>query len=370
MDGGPAEESMTIKEAMKELELWKKKTEKADDLKARLILEKLEEDEAKEAAKKDMMAFLKKQEDCKTEFTQSRSAVQDEIQKLGKRQNVLLDKLRKYETDLMTKRADSRKLQQKFKICVQIPDTEVKFSVQVKEEREDKNQAICGVFAISQKHTVLLQGGQALITFEEEKVASQLLKMPKCSVSCDNCSLDVKPKSITMDPAVKFEVHLEVSRKQLIVSNVPPSMSEERTKDRMEMSFSRPSRGGGEVESVEYNKNTGTGQITFLHPGVAEGLSLKGTYFVDLDASTELNVGPIYKYQLCKFQTFCGSPKRTILLDDIKDVEDEEDLQDHLEIHFQKPRNCGGEIESIKYISKGKVLQAFFLCEDVVEMDD
>lgn len=360
MDGGPGEESMEIKEAMNELELLKNKTEKADDLKARLILEKLEEDEAKDKAKKDMMACIQKQEDCKTEFTQSLSAVQDKIQKLGNRKNALVDKLRKYEAELKTKRADSRKLQQKFKICVQIPDTEVKFSVQVKEEREDKNQAICGVFAISQRHTVLLQGGQALITFEEEKVATQLLKIPKCSVSCDDCSLDVKPKSITMDPAVKFEVHLEVSRKQLMVSNVPSSMSEERTKDRLEMSFSRPSRGGGEVERVDYNKNTGAGQITFLNPGVAESLSLRGMYFVDLDASAELNVGPSYKYKLRKFQTFCGSPRRTILLDDIKDVEDEEDLQDHLEIHFQKPKNYGGEIESIKYISKGRVLQAFF----------
>lgn len=38
-------------------------------------------------------------------------------------------------------------------------------------------------------------------------------------------------------------------------------------KDRLEMSFSRPSRGGGEVKGVEYDKNTGTGCITFLHPG-------------------------------------------------------------------------------------------------------
>lgn len=50
-------------------------------------------------------------------------------------------------------------------------------------------------------------------------------------------------------------------------------------------------------------------------------------------------------------------------------MEDEEDLQDHLEIHFQKPSNYGGEIESIKYISKGKALQAFF-CEDMEDMED
>lgn len=66
------------------------------------------------------------------------------------------------------------------------------------------------------------------------------------------------------------------------------------------------------------------------------------------------------------FQTFCGTAKRSILLDGVEDVEEEEDLQDHLEIHFQKPSNSGGEIESIKYISKGKALQAFF-CEDLLD---
>lgn len=68
------------------------------------------------------------------------------------------------------------------------------------------------------------------------------------------------------------------------------------------------------------------------------------------------------------FQTFCGTPKRTILLDGIEDIEDEEDLLDHLEIHFQKPNNYGGEIESIEYISTGKMLEAVF-CEDMVERE-
>lgn len=68
------------------------------------------------------------------------------------------------------------------------------------------------------------------------------------------------------------------------------------------------------------------------------------------------------------FQMFSGSPKRTILLDDIEDLEDEEDLQDQLEIHFQKPSNCGGEIQHIKYTSRGSV-QVFFLCEDVEKME-
>ncbi|XP_056287540.1 N-myc-interactor-like [Pseudoliparis swirei] len=137
-------------------------------------------------------------------------------------------------------------------------------------------------------------------------------------------------------------------------------MPEERMKERLEMSFSRKSRGGGEVDGVEYDRNNGTGQITFLHPGVAESLALRGRYLVDLDSEVNAQVGPIYKHQLCKFQTFCGSPKHTILLEDIKDMGEEDDLQDHLEIHFQKPSNYGGEIESIQYNSRGKALQAFF----------
>ncbi|XP_070694834.1 N-myc-interactor isoform X2 [Pempheris klunzingeri] len=370
MDGGLEEGGSQFEEAKKELETWKIKAEKADDVKARLILEKLEQDEAKMKAQQEMVACAKKQEECQNKFKQSMKALQNESLTFDKRRQDLLGKLRRCKAELEAKRAKSAQLKQKFKIHAQIPDTEVEFRAQIEEEREDDSQSIRGVFAISQRPTVLLGGGQALITFEEEKVASQLLKIAKCSVSCDNITLDVTPKTITMDPAVKFEVQLDVSRRELKVSNIPLSMPEDRMKDRLEMSFSRPSRGGGEVESVEYDKNTGKGQITFLHPGVAKSLAMKGKYHVDLDSRVTVKVGPIYKYQLCKFQTFCGSPKRTILLDGIKDLEDEEALQDYLEIHFQKPNNYGGEIDSIKYVSRGTVLQAFFLCEDMAEIDN
>lgn len=39
--------------------------------------------------------------------------------------------------------------------------------------------------------------------------------------------------------------------------------------------------------------------------------------------------------------------------------EDEESVQDMIEIHFQKPSNGGGEIEKIKYISKGAAYVCF-----------
>ncbi|KAM6934613.1 N-myc-interactor [Xenentodon cancila] len=289
--------------------------------------------------------------------------------KSSKRKQDLMDRLRRCQEELEDRRAEAIKLKQKFKISAQIPDTEVKFlKLHEGEEGVGPDQPIRGVFTISQRGAVLLKGGQALVTFQEEKVASQILKISKCRISCEDTSVEVKPRPITLDAAMKFEVHLDVSRKEVNVSNIPASMSEERTKDRLELSFSKTSRGGGEVEEVEYDEDSGTGKITFLHPGVAERLALSGRYNVHLENSVDVGVGPSFQYKLQKFQTFCCLTKKTVLLEDIEDVEDEEDLQDHLEIHLQKPSNSGGEIESIRYVSGGKHLQAFFR-EDTFDAD-
>lgn len=67
--------------------------------------------------------------------------------------------------------------------------------------------------------------------------------------------------------AVAVQVHLDVSTKTLSFSNVPFTLSEERMRDRLEISFSKPSRGGGEVQKVDYDMHTGKGQITFLNTG-------------------------------------------------------------------------------------------------------
>lgn len=357
-------------EAKKQLEEWKTKVEKADDVKARLVLEKLEEDENKSKAQQEMMAGVKKQEDFQKQCAQDVSRVQDEFAKLAKRKRDLLEKLRRIQAELEARRAQSARLKQKFKICAPVSDTQLTFTKKTEKREESDSDSdadadsdgdsdpVRGVFTISQRTALLLEGGQALITFEEEKVASQIVKVGKCTVSCDSTALDVKPKRINLDPVVKFEVHLNVSRKNVEIQNVPPSMAEERMKDRLQISFSRPSRGGGEVRRVDYDSDTGTGRVTFVHPGAAERLALRGKFPVDLDSEVNVKVEPSYHYQLRKFQTFCGSLKRTILLVDINDLGDEEELQDYLEIHFQKPSNHGGEIESIKYISKGKALQA------------
>lgn len=124
--------------------VFKTKAERADDVKARLILEKLEEDDAKTKAQQQMFAYVKRHEECQEEFTQSLNAVQvqsslehlqavgnkldennkeitffptqNEILKLGKRRRDLLDKLKRCQVELEAKRAESSKLKQKFKV--------------------------------------------------------------------------------------------------------------------------------------------------------------------------------------------------------------------------------------------------------------
>lgn len=51
---------------------------------------------------------------------------------------------------------------------------------------------------------------------------------------------------------------------------------------------------------------------------------------------------------------------RTVLLTGIPDVMDQENLQDMLEIHFQKSSNGGGEIEAILYNPPGQEVSSLF----------
>lgn len=66
----------------------------------------------------------------------------------------------------------------------------------------------------------------------------------------------------------------------------------------------------------------------------------------------ELTVAP---FQIC--DSVC---LRTVLLTGIPDIMDKDNLQDNLEIHFQKSANGGGEVEGIIYNPPGHTTLALF----------
>ncbi|XP_058248544.1 N-myc-interactor isoform X2 [Hemibagrus wyckioides] len=358
-----------------ELEKLKKMVEAVEREKDKLILVKMDTDEAKKKAQLEVTNLMTAGEQLVASFNDKIKDIQAEVSTMTQTNQDLQKKLQQYKLQLKTKRTETDHLQQRFKIKAEIPEKRMRFTCiknkeenEWAEEEEHEDQDIRAVFTIIQRPAFLLKGGEALITFEEEKVADQILRLPKCTVACDKTKSEVKPGTISLEPSAKFEVHITVSKRTIEFSNAFTLLPEERMRDRLELGFSKPSRGGGEVERVEYDMKNGAGRITFLKTGVAENLTLRGNFYIDAPSEMEVTVAPLYGYQLKKFQTFSGVPKRTVLLRGIQDISDEEDMQDHLEIHFQKPSNYGGEVESIKYISSGKKLKAFFN-EDCVEAE-
>ncbi|XP_026073359.1 N-myc-interactor [Carassius auratus] len=347
-----------MSEAEAELKKYKDLIESADNERSRLLLEKAEAETEKKRAEAELQSFMESEDRDAERFNGDLLEVQEERKSLDRVQLDLKRELHDLQKKLQLKRDETDSLRRKFKIEARIPVKAVKFArVQERDEAEDQVES---VFTVTQIPSFLLKGGQALITFEEEKVAEQILRLAKCSVACDKAKMDVKPYALSLDPSVKFEVHIQVSKKSIRFCNAPPTLPEERMRDRLELSFSRVSRGGGEVEKLEYHRDTGSGRVTFLSTGVAENLVHRGKFCVDTGSDVVVDVLPLYEYQLRKFQTYSGTPHRTVLLGGIQALMDEEDLQDHLEIHFQKPSNYGGEVEHIKYVPDVAQLTAFF----------
>ncbi|XP_052388170.1 N-myc-interactor-like [Carassius gibelio] len=344
-----------------EIKKYKDLIESADTERSRLLLEKAEAETEKRKAEAELQSFMDDEDKIFDQFNKDLVEAQEERKSLDRVQQDLKRELHDLQQKLQLKRDETDSLQRRFKIEASIPVKAVKFVRELeREEDEEADDQVQCVFTVTQRPSLLLKGGQALITFEEEKVAEQILRLAKCSVACDKAKMDVKPYALSLDPSVKFEVHIQVSKKSVRFCNAPPTLPEERMRDRLELSFSRVSRGGGEVEKLEYHRDTCSGRVTFLSTGVAENLVHRGKFCVDTGSDVVLDVLPLYEYQLRKFQTYSGTPHRTVLLGGIQALMDEEDLQDHLEIHFQKPSNYGGEVEHIKYVPDGAQLTAFF----------
>ncbi|XP_016408716.1 N-myc-interactor-like [Sinocyclocheilus rhinocerous] len=361
------DEGSRMSEAAAELKKYKDLMESADNEKSRLLLEKAEAETEKKRTEAELQSFMDSEDNISERFNRDLLEVQEERESLDRANQDLKRDLYDLQKKLQLKRDESDSLRRKFKIEARIPVKLVKFARVL--EREEAEDQVESKFTVTQTPSFLLKSGQALITFEEEKVAEQILRLAKCSVACDKAKIEVKPYTLTLDPSVKFEVHIQVSKKSVRFCNAPPTLPEERMRDRLELSFSRASRGGGEVEKLEYHKDTGSGRVTFLSTGVAENLVHRGKFCVDAGSDVVLDVLPLYEYQLRKFQTYSGAPSRTVLLGGIQALMNEEDLQDHLEIHFQKPSNYGGEVENIKYVPDGAQLTAFF-SEDGKEKED
>lgn len=113
---------------------------------------------------------------------------------MSQRRRDLLVELEGCENELQRKRAQTAKLRRKFKVrstlecwrahvthvcvllqtCVKVPPVDINFQ---HSEEQEGGDVIRGEFTISQKPSMRLRGGEALITFEKEsgKITSSII---------------------------------------------------------------------------------------------------------------------------------------------------------------------------------------------------
>ncbi|XP_048870257.1 interferon-induced 35 kDa protein homolog isoform X2 [Brienomyrus brachyistius] len=204
-----------------------------------------------------------------------------------------------------------------------------------------------------------MEGGTVLLTFEDEKVAQQVLALQKHVIQLNECSitLEANPVQFLIPKLIEMDIH-ECPR-CILISNLPKNVEKSRLLDKLELHFSKTRNGGGEVESIDMLEDSNV-VIKFLNGDVTEGLVRKEYQDVQIDKKERVRVTPFVNGEITTLQTQLSVSGRTVSLTGIPSIMDEDTMQDSLEVHFQKSSNGGGEIEAIAFNPVGHNKLAVF----------
>ncbi|XP_004457171.1 N-myc-interactor [Dasypus novemcinctus] len=265
------------------------------------------------------------------------------INKVAKENMQLKEEIQELEAKLQEASID-------FQIKKDIPETKMKFTSVEHPENDSQFLNISCSFQVGSQIPYQLQKGQALITFEKEEVAQNVIRMGRHHVQIEDEDVEIMAKPVPLNSGVRFQVHLEVSKIKVRVTEIPDELPEDQMRDKLALSFSKSRNGGGEVESVEYDKQAGSAVITFVGLGVADQVLKKKDYPLYTNRNCyRVIVSPFMETRLEKFQVFAGISHRTVLLTGLENLQvDEETVEDLVNIHFQRVKNGGGEVDVVK----------------------
>ncbi|NXA36106.1 NMI protein, partial [Eudromia elegans] len=89
----------------------------------------------------------------------------------------------------------------------------------------------------------------------------------KHTVKLDSKTTNVRVEPFALEMGIKFELHVTISGRTINVSEIPEiPIPDEWVRDKLELYFCKPERGGGEIEQIEYDKRSRRAAITFLRP--------------------------------------------------------------------------------------------------------
>ncbi|XP_029363643.1 interferon-induced 35 kDa protein [Echeneis naucrates] len=277
------------------------------------------------------------------------------LESLKLEQQELLQEIQKVEAALKEEDSKSRYLRQQTDVLTAVPERKVVFDG--KTVAEDDTQ----MFEMEPRIVYPMEGGTALITFEEQVVAEKILSMKHHQVDLGGeCSITVESRPVQLMLPHLVEIDSEVCPQRILISNLP-KMETDTLLNKLEIHFSKSKHGGGEVEDCELLPDSGTVVLTFVEKNIARGLTDKEHHEVNLGQKKHrVRVTPFLNGTITNLQTKMSVCPRTVLLRGIHPVMDQETLQDLLEIHFQKSTNGGGEIEAFLYNPLGQETSAVF----------
>ncbi|KAF7227526.1 transcript variant X3 [Nothobranchius furzeri] len=277
------------------------------------------------------------------------------LDSLKEEENNLMEEIKKIQAEIKEEDDQNVELKEQADVFCSMPEKKFVFKGLTK-NAEDRQE-----FDMKSHITYPMDGGTALITFEEEDVASSIMMMKRHKVELGvECRIIVQAHPVHLMLPSLVEIDSEVCPRRILLSNLP-KMNTEILLNKLEIHFSKTKNGGGEVDVCDYLPDSGTVVIVFIKENVAKHLVETEFHEVKLNQTKhKVRVTPFLNGKITNLQTKMSMCPRTVLLTGIPDIMEQETLQDLLEIHFQKNSNGGGEIEAILYNPLGQNLLALF----------
>ncbi|KAK2893469.1 hypothetical protein Q8A73_015953 [Channa argus] len=266
----------------------------------------------------------------------------------------LVGQIQRAQAALEEEEATNQHLREQSEVFSAVPEKELVFTG-LTLDAADKQR-----FQMKSHIVYPMAEGTALVTFEEEDVAQNILRLKTHRVGLgEECRITVEARPVQLMVPTLVEIDSEICPRRILLSNLP-KMDTETMLNRLEIHFSKSKNGGGEVEDCEMLTDTGTVVITFLENNIARHLTDKEYHEVMLKEKHRVRATPFLNGNITNLKTKMSMSSRTVLLTGIPDVMDRDILQDLLEIHFQKNSNGGGEIEAFLYNPIGEQTSAVF----------
>lgn len=353
MDPQPSEETLEGIKALlfNQKKIYEQHLEEHKELAAsrddrREMTEKFKERSVKlrDQIKKDKLSYSERIENEKAR-----------VKLLNQEENELLEEIERVKAALKDEKAENLHLRQQADVFMAVPEKKVVFKGKTQKASDSQP------FEMDAHIVYPMDGGTALITFEEEVVAKKVLNMKKHQVALEGgCSISVEARPIQLMLPTLVEIDSEVCPQRILISNLP-KMDTEPLLNKLEIHFSKTKNGGGEVDECEMLADSGTVVLTFVDKHIAKGLTDTEHHDVKLQQKKHsVRVTPFLNGKIKNFKTKMSVCPRTVLLTGIPAIMEHETLQDLLEIHFQKSGNSGGEIEAILYNPVGEQVSALF----------